>query len=377
MTNPNMNILLTQRRWPYGEQANNPIALLDIAPVARRNGAVDCFWMGSVPAGNRYTVVGLSVLMDYQGVWDDIRTLIHNHPNAAVVVGGKWVQGLSPCEVSRVVEYGATPWRKSGEEYFGSETSMNQPPWDARDLKSLSVKNGAVMSSRGCPFNCAFCNNTEQRIHRFSAQRTVTNISLLFTRGVKKIFFVDDVFTTNAQHMRDIVVEAEKRSIPLVGRNTFFTHVHAVNADRLQAMTALNPSSVQIGIESGDDRMLDTMRKGFTSQAAYQALSTLSKSVRGVTGLFMIGFPGENATSLRNTVEFVEQTAPFLSHIWISYYQPVPGTDGYEMAKKRGRILQTGSQNTKVAYVDDFLTPAVLSKAKAAISRAWKKGRRA
>ena len=370
-----MNILLTQRRWKCGESANNPIALLDIAPIARTMGEVACHWLGELP-NKEYHIVGFSVLMDYPEVMADIRRVMKRYRRATVVVGGKWVQRLDEEKTNELWAMNVTLWKHPGEEYFGYQVSPVQSSWDAQDLETLRVHEGGLMSARGCPYHCAFCNNTEEKITRFSAKRTINNVALLFDRGVKRVFFVDDVFTSKASHMVGIYEEAQKRKVPLVGRNMFFTHVNHINERTAKAMALFNPTCVQIGIESGDDGMLAVMDKGFTAQKAYERLHFLSQYVRGITGLFMIGFPGETVKSLQATEDFVRMAAPCLTHIWVSLYQPIPGIKGYDMAEEHGQIISTGLPNTRISYIDNNLTAPILRRARSGIKRAWKQARK-
>ncbi len=371
-----MNILLAQRRWRLGESANNPIALLDIAPVARGMGEVDCHWLGEIPRDKQYDMVGFSILMDYPEAMQDVRRLRKRFRNASIVVGGKWAQSLDAEREGMLRAMPVEVWKGPGEQYFGKEVSPDQPSWNPRDLFTLRVNKGGVMSARGCPYHCAFCNNTETKITRFSPKRTIDNVEALFDRKIKRVFFVDDVFTANANHMVGIYEEAQKRKVPLVGRNMFFTHVRHITDRAAKAMERLNPTCVQIGIESGDNGMLNAMQKGFTSDEALAAVQKLSEHVRGVTALFLIGFPGETVQSLRATMAFARRAAPYITHVWVSLYQPIPGTVGYDLALEHGEIVGVGLPNTRIGYIDRNLTAAILRHARGAIKRAWKQGRR-
>jgi hypothetical protein len=61
------------------------------------------------------------------------------------------------------------------------------------------------MSSRGCPYHCHFCHNTEKKISFFSHERTAANIDLLLKQGAKSIFFCDDNFVGNPQHSKELL----------------------------------------------------------------------------------------------------------------------------------------------------------------------------
>ena len=75
--------------------------------------------------------------------------------------------------------------------------------------------------------------------------------------------------------------------------------------------------------------------------------------------LFIIGFPGETVGSLDKTFHFIESMRPFAGN-WVSYYQPVPGTKGYDMALARGNNTKSSRRNMFISYVDPNLTARIL-----------------
>lgn len=359
-------LLLTAPNWAdYREPANNPISILDLAPVARAAGwEVECHYLGDVIAHagpDDYDMVGVSVLSGYSDLFKDLQALSNNYLGTDMVVGGKWTQGLSPEEIIRVERLGAEVWTGSGEAFFGAPADLSHyPSWNAVDLEWLDVRGSGLMTSRGCPYHCAFCHNTEKRVAFFPARRTADNIELLFERGVERVFFVDDIFTLNIGHMRAVYEECAGRRIPLAGRNMFFTHVNHVRPEPIKIMKVLAPACVQIGIESGDDRMLGAMRKGFTAEEALAAVRRLHEAGLPVRPLFLIGFPGETVESLNNTEELARAMRPFTGRPWVSFYQPIPGTEGYRLAQRQGSILRRDNDNTKVAYLEEGLTRGIL-----------------
>ncbi len=370
-----MRLLLTQRRWHLAESADNPIALLDLAPVARAQGhEVDCYFISDIPP-KQYDVVGISALVDHPPPMADVRMLCERFPRSKIVLGGKWTQSLAGARLADLQHLGVIVWTGAGEQYFGSIADGTQPSWDARDLATLGVHEGGLMSSRGCPYHCAFCHNTEPRVVRFPATRTADNVALLFARKVKRVFFVDDILTLSTPHMAAIREECSSRDIPLVGRNQFFSHVNCITESTCAEMKRWKPNHVQIGFESGDDGMLAVMEKGFTAEKALDKLRLLSVYVR-VHGLFLIGFPGETPDTLAQTTAFVTAAAPLLSHVWVSHYQPVPGTRGYTLALDQGEILPDACSNLSVGYVNKGLSRQLLARARQQIYNAWNKGKR-
>jgi len=361
-----MNILLTQRKHENNEEANNPIALLDLAPYIRTLGhEVECFYLDELP-NKRYDIVGLSILNYEKQVIRNALYLKNKFKDSKIVIGGKGTRSFKNKDNQFLKGKSIEVWSKSGEEYFSGTEDIdfnNYPPWDLRDLKTLRIEKGGIMSTRGCPYNCHFCHNTEKKISFFTAKRTVDNIELIFKVGRKHVFFVDDIFTISIQHILDIYKECKKRGILIEGKNRFFTHINHINKKSVKVMSLFKPIEVQIGLESGDDNMLKIMGKTFTTEIAYKKLKLLSRYVP-IDGLFLIGFPGETVESLNNTVKFVTKIRSFLTNIWVSFYVPVENTVGYYLAKKNGIILNAKQNNKEVNYIDKSLTKEDLIKYK-------------
>lgn len=349
-------MLLTAQKWPASEPADNPIALLDLAPIARAQGhEVECAWLGEIPRGD-FEFIGLSVLSGWPGLRDAVCDLRRRFPYAGIAVGGKWA-GAPDTALGPDVEI----WPGSGEAFFGWDRPFEEyPAWEARDLAALHVDRMGVMSSRGCPYRCAFCHNTEKRVQCFSPVRTVENIVRLRERGVADVFFVDDVFTLDPDRMWRVLEEADRRGVELRGVCRFFTHVRHTGQVVISAMRAFEPAEVQIGIESGDARMLRAMNKGFAPADALRAVEVLADAGLPVRVLMLIGFPGETVESLENSLLFVRQVGHRVRRIWVSYYQPIPGTPGHALAEREGTLREHGRANTQIGYVPAGLTPAIL-----------------
>lgn len=361
-----MKILLTARKDTF--PSRNPIALLDLAQYLRSlRHSVDCYYIsqlreGSVK-GEHYDLVGLSVLQAIReedplkdAVW--LKKIF----NTKVVVGGKWTETITDDEKTNLQENGIDVCIGPGEIYFGSRAidMDNYPSWNSIDFETLGETNQEVMSTRGCPYNCDFCHNTERRVSFFSAHRTVDNIELIFSRGQHMAFIVDDVFTLRPSHMEAIYKELKRRDIQIENRNRFFSHIRHINDKTLYWMKAYKPFTIYIGIESGDNRMLANLGKTFEGNEAFDKIKLLHENGLSVTALFMIGFPGENIESLGNTLAFIRRIKPLIAGIWVSYYQPVRGTKGYQKAVERGFKLRQGNLNTCITYVDPNLSKRIL-----------------
>lgn len=357
-----MRILLTTRREKAEQR--NPIALLDLAAYLREFGHyVDCYYLDQLAKLNgkwiSYDLVGLSVLQvlsEETSLKDSL--YLKKKYGTHTVIGGKWAQTLSEQQKGRFENEGIEVYIGQGERYFINQSIdfESYPSWDRCDFETLQDVRADVMSTRGCPYHCHFCHNTEKKLSFFSPQRTADNIQLLFDLGVQRIFFCDDILTLRASHMAKLYEGMKRGNIPFENRTEFFTHINHLQSEILEWIKRFKPYQVNVGVESGDDRMLDAMGKGFDSQTAYERLRKLHDFTGVRIGtLFLIGFPGETEESLRNTLRFIERIRPFAG-VWVSYYQPVPGTKGYQMAMERKGKIKPGRRNMSISYVDPNLS---------------------
>ena len=362
-----MNILLTTRREPA--ECRNPIAILDLAAYLRNFGhTVDCYYLDQIQTGrhtnrNRYDLVGLSVLqvVDEKQPFRDAMYLRRRFCSE-VVVGGKWTRSITENQKRYLKNHGFNLHLGPGEHYFVDREIdyATYPSWHRVDFHTLNDVRSDIMSTRGCPYHCHFCHNTEKKVSFFSPKRTVDNIELLFNLGVSRISFCDDIFTLNLAHMEAVYNELKGRAIPIENRTEFFAHINHINQGMIGWIRKYRPFQVNVGVESGDDRMLKLMGKGFDSETAYGKLKMLHEETGVPIGtLFLIGFPGETEESLQNTLNFLKRIRTFAGN-WVSYYQPIPGTKGYDMAVERNRHTKAGRRNMHISYVDPNLTRKTL-----------------
>ncbi len=363
-----MKLLLTQQF--SANELRTPIALMDLAVYGRAFGhQIDLAYVNQVGKLDDYDIVGLSALSLGYHVLSAVKSLRENY-SGRIVFGGKAASSLQPAEHVYLDQLGVEVHAGPGETLL-SDVPIdyeNYPAWQEADFRILD--RGAtmteMMSSRGCPYRCNFCHNTEKKVEYFSIERIMANASLILnTIGRPRVFFVDDVFAVRAERLHAILDASRQNGVDLQGRCCFFVHINHTNDETIEAIGAYDPREVLVGIESGDNRMLEAMGKRFTAERAEEQLRKLhSRGIRAA-GLFLMGFPGETKESLQATVDFVDRNRKYMSGWWVSYYQPVPFTKGWEIAKERvGDDMVTGGWNTEINYIDPNVAIKDLRKAR-------------
>jgi anaerobic magnesium-protoporphyrin IX monomethyl ester cyclase len=194
-----------------------------------------------------------------------------------------------------------------------------------------------MMTSRGCPYRCAFCDRAV--FGNFARTRTAQNVvdemELLVTRdGAREIRFWDDIFNIDQQRVVSICEELISRKLDLPW-NCLARATH-MNETVLKAMAKAGCWQVDYGIESGNQTILNGVMKGQTLEQVERVVKLTRKAGIGVRGFFMLGLPGENESTMRDTIRFAKRLD--LTSAVFHITTPFPGTDLFETAKKSGEL---------------------------------------
>ena len=195
----------------------------------------------------------------------------------------------------------------------------------------------ALLSSRGCPNFCTFCDSHtifKRRFRPRSAENIFEEIMFLHqTYGMKEFDFVDDLITVQKRRVIALCRLIEDSGIAF--RWMANARVNTVDREMLQAMKDAGCIRVDFGVESGDPRVRELMRKNISDEQIRQA-HHLAQEVGLSTGSFsMVGNLGEDRDSARKTVELLKDIG---EDVMVSIACPFPGTELYRTAKSKGLI---------------------------------------
>ena len=207
----------------------------------------------------------------------------------------------------------------------------------------------SLMVSRGCPYRCTFCSivslyGRNWRCH--SIERVMKEIYELDKRyGIKDFFFMDDNIAVNEKFFSDLVqmfVKANKE-----GRNLNWGAA-GIRADSImkldeKTLGSLNESgckNLDIGVESGNSRVLQLIRKDVDLETIRKANKRMSKYPIIIKFTFMAGFPTETKKEYLDTLKFrriLESENPYATTP-IFNYTPFPNTELYQIALNEGFV---------------------------------------
>ncbi len=223
-------------------------------------------------------------------------------------------------------------------------------PFPARDLYSRNIYQhiypyqlgnpfySAVVTSRGCAFDCNFCSNNLMW-KRQVRYRSLDNIFEEIEGVVKNynISFLrigDDNFIANS----GLVIDFCRRNKKLFPDLKWLCHARAdaLTQELIGEMKEGGCAEVQIGVESGDDQILRNCNKMSTTAIVYDAIRMLRKNKINVWATFIIGNEGDSRISIEKTIKFAKKVDPtYCSFMFLS---PLPGTNSYLSMSKKGYI---------------------------------------
>lgn len=198
-----------------------------------------------------------------------------------------------------------------------------------------------LITSRGCPFNCAFCSSAtltdSYRMHSAdyvldALQWTHDNIA------PTHIKFFDDLFVARRKRVFELADKVEAAGIRFPAGMSGFARTDLLDEDVIVALERLGFTGLSIGIESGSQRILDKVGKRNSVERNQQVLD-LCRQHGITTGCsFVIGWPGETDADLEATARFIEDNRRSIHQIEICPAVPLPGTALWFEAKRAGRV---------------------------------------
>jgi radical SAM superfamily enzyme YgiQ (UPF0313 family) len=238
-------------------------------------------------------------------------------------------------------------------------THRPMPRFDLLRLANYSSM--SVQFSRGCPFQCEFCDIITiygRKPRTKSPAELIGELDALLRLGWRKdVFVVDDNFIGNRraalQLVKEIIPWQQRHGYPL----SLYTEASidlAAHPDLMDAMAEANFQFVFIGIESPSEASLRESLKfqNLRSDNA-AAIDTIQKRGLWVTGGFIVGFDSDDETIFNRQTAFIERTA--IPWAMTGVLQAPPTTALYERLEREGRLLADSDATTNFS-VPNFRT---------------------
>ncbi len=193
--------------------------------------------------------------------------------------------------------------------------------WSIFPSEKLS-KTSFVRTSKGCAFSCSFC-SYPLRVDKFD-QMDLESLekeldSLINGRDIKSIAFIDDTFNIPQNRFNEIC-----RLIKSKYNVEWYAYIRCqyIDSEIVELMKDSGCKGAFLGIESGDQKILDFMNKKSKVEDYERGIELLKEAGIITFASFLTGFPGETEETVKNTIDFIKRTSPDFYRTQIWYYDP-------------------------------------------------------
>ena len=218
------------------------------------------------------------------------------------------------------------------------------PLWRLADLKHY--ESISIQFSRGCPFNCDFCNVTLLLGHRprlKTAVQIIAELDDIYTLGWRKgVFFVDDNFIGNKKQLKTellpALIEWRKDKVGM-SFNTEVSINLADDPELLDLMVQAGFNTVFVGIETPNvDSLVECNKSQNKGRDLVESVKVLQRAGLQVQGGFIVGFDNDTSTIFQQQIDFIQKSG--IVTAMVGLLQAPPGTHLYQRLKREGRLLK-------------------------------------
>jgi anaerobic magnesium-protoporphyrin IX monomethyl ester cyclase len=216
-----------------------------------------------------------------------------------------------------------------------------------------------VVASRGCPYRCNWCAKpiSGNKFQLRPAELVADEIrELKQVYGAEHIWFGDDIFALNAHWVKQFADEVTARECVLPFKVQ--SRADLMNPETVSNLKRAGCAEVWMGVESGSQRVLDSMDKGLRVAEVEAARALLGEAGIRACYFLQFGYPGEQWEDIQQTIELVRSTRP--DDIGVSFSYPLPGTTFFNRVHEQigSKKNWTDSDDLclmfKAAYKDEF-----------------------
>ncbi len=226
---------------------------------------------------------------------------------------------------------------------FADVSKTPVPLWELIDLKRYASM--GIQFSRGCPFDCDFCNVTALFGHRTrikSAEQIIAELDALYTLGWRgQIFFVDDNFIGNKNYLKKHLLPAliewqqDKKGIPF---NTEASVNLADDEELMEMMVKAGFDAVFIGIETpAEEGLTECSKRQNKNRDLVESVKRIHRAGLQVQGGFIVGFDSDKLSIFQRQIDFIQKSG--IVTAMVGLLQAPVGTRLYERLKLEGRLI--------------------------------------
>ena len=220
-----------------------------------------------------------------------------------------------------------------------------------------------IIVTRGCPYKCAFCggrNITGYNVRSRDPYKVIEEIIILKNKyNIKEFQIIDDNFTAKRGNLLKFckALIEQKVSMPWSCPNGI--RLDTLDSEALDLMSQSGCYEVAVGIESGNQRILDEMKKGLKVETIRQKVRLINEHNINVVGFIMVGYPSETWETIEDSRRMALELP--IKRISLTRFAPFPGTPIADELIAQGKISKEKMDYLKISYNTFSYLPENLS----------------
>jgi anaerobic magnesium-protoporphyrin IX monomethyl ester cyclase len=208
--------------------------------------------------------------------------------------------------------------------------------WHPMDSISTNLKGTNMITSRGCPYQCTFCQPVLDKlfgkgVRSRPVDAVIEEIKFLKKNyGINAVWFNDDTFTVRKPWVKEFCNKLHEENLDILwGVNS---RIDTTDEEQLRLMHAAGLRTIHVGVETGSQRVADEIyNKRIDLSTVPGLVSTAEKVGVHILCYFMMGAPGETEAEIEETIRFARSLDA--TEITATIATPLPETYMYESVK--------------------------------------------
>jgi anaerobic magnesium-protoporphyrin IX monomethyl ester cyclase len=194
-----------------------------------------------------------------------------------------------------------------------------------------------LVTSRGCPYQCAFCASSHfwgTRVRMRSVESVLKEIEEIYHQyHFNAVAFVDDTFNVSPERVIELCRGIIDRKLDLWWWNLSRIDLLLRNEEMVKEMVRAGGKAVFIGVESSNPKTLEELRKGISVKETVQTVEMLKRNGVEIHASYILGGLHDDAETIHDTIRFAKRLDTNVAQFAI--LTPYPGTAVYEQVKDR------------------------------------------
>jgi anaerobic magnesium-protoporphyrin IX monomethyl ester cyclase len=210
-------------------------------------------------------------------------------------------------------------------------SGFDHETYQRRSWERTKKKTASIMMTYGCPHHCDFCSKPifGDQLRCRTLDKIFEEIRDIISLGYDALWIADDTFTCKEGFLKQFCLRLIREELGISW--SCLSRVDPMDEETYQLMKNSGCNKVYLGIESGNNQVLELMNKGTNTNMIRTAVAAYKNSGLACSGFFIVGYPGE-------TVETIEETFSFalslgLSEVSFNVPYPLPGSKLFERVK--------------------------------------------